>query len=96
MIPNTYRRYKELRDNAQEFLKGKGSVYEQLTNAVIEISMMRKNEVPEYSSWDNIQEILKICRKHEPVSNEGVFRASINQLDSNKLKDLKNKIENMY
>ena len=44
----SYRRFNELRENAKEKLKGYGIIEDQLTNAVIEISMMNQSEIPEY------------------------------------------------
>jgi hypothetical protein len=91
MIP-TYRRFDELRAKAKKKLEGRGILEKQLTNAVIEISYMRENEVPEYA-WDSVESILSRCRTHEPQGDEGRFRASINAMTYEQLDSLKRAIE---
>lgn len=91
MIPN-YRRFNELRAKANEILKGHDSLEALLTKAVIEVSYMRQNETPEYA-WDNVKNILSKCRTHEPTSDEGRFRASINEMTYEERKGLKRLIE---
>ena len=91
MIP-TYRRFKELRTKAQENLEGNGILEQQLASAVIEISYMRQDEVPDYA-WDNVENILSQCRTHEPIASEGRFRASINAMTYEQRNSLKRMIE---
>lgn len=91
MITN-YRRFNELRLKAKEQLKGRGVLEDQLTNAVIEISYMRQNEVPEHL-WEGVQSIIKACSSHEQKKQEGRFRASINEMTNIELKSLKRAIE---
>jgi len=88
----SYRRFNELRENAQEKLKGYGILEDQLTYAVIEIDMMHKQEVPEYK-WISVQSILNSCRTHKAECDEGIFRASINKMTHEELKSLQRKIE---
>jgi len=88
----TYRRFKELREKAQDKLKERGNLKEQLADAVCEISMMYKHEVPEYQ-WVYVQSILDSCRTHEAEGDEGIFQASINKMSYEQLKSLKRSIE---
>ncbi|PIQ49770.1 MAG: hypothetical protein COW03_03360 [Cytophagales bacterium CG12_big_fil_rev_8_21_14_0_65_40_12] len=88
----TYRRFKELREKAQDKLKGRGVLEQQLTDAVCEIDMMHENEVPEYK-WGSVQSIIKSCRTHKAEGDEGIFRASINKMTYEQLKSLKRAIE---
>lgn len=86
-----YRRYEELKDNAKKKLLGKGILEELLTNAVIEISFMRKEDVPEHL-WESVKDILDTCTKYEALKDEGRIRASINMMNHKELQALKNAI----
>lgn len=91
MIP-TYRRFNELRSKAKTKLEGRGILEQQLANAVIEISYMRENEIPEYA-WDSVENTLSKCRTHEPKDDEGRFRASIDEMTYEQCNSLNRSIE---
>tara|TARA_A100000171_G_scaffold53096_1_gene76801 strand:- start:9090 stop:9371 length:282 start_codon:yes stop_codon:yes gene_type:complete len=88
----TYRRFKELREKAQEKLKGPGVLEHQLTNAVCEIGYMDESEVPKHQ-WESIKSILNSCRTHKAEKEEGIFQASINKMTYEEKIKLKRAIE---
>ncbi|MCR6637513.1 MAG: hypothetical protein NVV82_00530 [Sporocytophaga sp.] len=85
---NTYRRFNELKFKALEKFKSHRSIEDQLMYAVIEISMMNENDVPEHK-WEQVQAIINKCRTHKPIGQEGIFRASIDSMTYEGKKTLK-------
>lgn len=88
----TDERFKELREKAQDELKCRGILKEQLINAVFEIDMMEEYEVPKHK-WEDVQSIIKSCTTNEPEGDEGIYGASINKMTYEQLKSLKRSIE---
>jgi len=91
MIP-TYRRFRELTEKARKYLNCNGSEEECLAKAVSEIAYLNKNDVPGYQ-WGDVQSILERCRTHKATGDEGVFRASINNMNHGEKESLKRDIQ---
>lgn len=83
-----YHRYKELKEKAVSRFNGRGSLGEQLANAVVEIDKMRQSEVPEHR-WAEVQDIISKCNTHPATREEGYFRASIDRMSTKEQLDLK-------
>ncbi|TPN87395.1 hypothetical protein [Aquimarina algicola] len=88
----TYERFKELREKAQDKLKGHGILKEQLKDAVLEINLMEEYEVPKYK-LELVQSIIKSCLTHKPEGDQGIIGTSINKMTYAQLKSLKRSIE---
>jgi hypothetical protein len=91
----TYRRFHELRDNAQHYLTSSyGNIEERLTKAVCEIDLLQEDDIPKHAI-QAVLAIIKSCTTHKAQGDEGDFRASINKMNFEEKKSLQRSIESL-
>lgn len=88
-----YRRFDEIREKARLALKKTyGSNQDKLTNAMIEIFNLFESDVPPHR-WSEVVQLKEAFKIGKPKSDEGIIRASINEMRESEVQQYMRKIE---
>ena len=93
-MKRSYRRFKEIRNNAKQELKNYRSFEESVANAVCEINDLFESEIPKYKR-EYIKSIISSCLTHKALGDEGDVRVSINNMSDEQKNNLKKRIESI-